>query len=83
MHHARRVGTLANGCGYALDASSAHISYGEYSRQATFEHLRRTRKRPRRVSIGLNTHRQIPPGEDEALLVKRDAASQPVGVGGR
>jgi hypothetical protein len=83
MHHTRRSSSFANGRSYPLDASSTDIAYGEYSWEAAFEHERRTGKRPRKIPIWVNRQWQIASGEDKALLIKSDTASQPVGVRGR
>jgi hypothetical protein len=80
MHHTHSSGSFANGRSYALDASSADVAHSEHSWEAAFEHLRRTGKRPKRILIWFDRHRQIASGEDEAFVIKSETASQPVGV---
>jgi hypothetical protein len=80
MHHTHSSRSFANGRSYPFDASSADVAHSEYSREAAFEHLRRTGKRPKRILAWFDSHRQIASGEDETFIIKGETASQPVGV---
>src|SRR6266481_5507035 len=80
MHHTYGSSSFPNGRSRPLDASSADVAYSEYSWKAAFEHVRRTGKRPKRNLIWFDSQWQTASGEDEALIVKCETASQPVGV---
>ena len=80
MHQAHGSRSFANGRGHPLDTSRPDIAYCEHSWQAALEHERRPRKRPRRIPNRVNGLWQIAAGEDKALLIQSDTASQPIGV---
>ena len=80
MHHTYGSSSFPNGRSHPLDASSADVACSEYSWKAAFEHVRRTGKRPKRNLIWFDSQWQTASGEDEALIVKCETASQPVGV---
>ncbi len=80
MHQTHGSSPFTNGCSHPLDTSSPNIAHCEHSWQGALEHERRARKWPERIPIWIKSRWQIAAGEDKALLIKSDAAPQPVGV---
>src|SRR6476646_6783398 len=63
---------------HPFDAAAANVAYRKHARQAGLQGIRWARQRPaRRVEI---VRRQIATGLDEALVVERDTALEPLGV---
>src|SRR5260370_22772381 len=81
MHQTYRTSSFANGGSHPLDAPSADVAYSENSREAALQYVRRTGEWPGRISIWVDRQWQIASGQDEALVIKCETASQPVGVG--
>jgi hypothetical protein len=80
MHHTHGSSSFADGGSHPLDAPSAGVAYSEYSWEAAFEHIRRTGERPSRILNWFASQWQIASGEDKALVIKGETASQPIGV---
>jgi hypothetical protein len=54
-----RNGSSADGEGHALRFRDSHTANGKHARQACFQHLRSTRKRPQ-VAISCRIQRKLP-----------------------
>src|SRR5271163_4157438 len=67
--------SFADSRGHALHITRANIANRKHAWKARFQHLWRTSYFPRRGSCCVI---QIPPGEDEPLVIDRHAASQPL-----
>jgi len=80
MHQTDRSSSFTDGRSHPLDTSSPNIAHCEHTWQAALEHERRARKWPERIPIWINSRWQIAAVEDKALLIKSDAAPQPVSV---
>jgi len=72
--------SFTHGGGHALHVTRPNVPNCKDSRQACFQHLWRTGQRPNR---GLRCSIQIPPCEDEALIIEGKATTQPIGSGAR
>ena len=77
MHKMDRDRTFANSRRNPLHVSGADVANCENCRQARLKHLRRPAKRPLSRSACQNWI-QVPSRKNEALLIKGDAATQPV-----
>ena len=80
MHQRNRNRPFAYGGSHALDVSRTNVAHGKYSGQAGLEHEGRPRKRP---MIIVQNWIQIASSQDEALIVNRHAAVQPISSGRR
>ena len=79
MNEADRHGALADRRRAAFDRSAPNISRSEYARQTRLEKKRRPPLRAPKV-VAHHIERYRPAGQDETLLVKLHAATQPFGV---
>ena len=77
MHKMDRDRTFANSRRNPLHVSRADVANRENCWQARLKHLRRPVKRPLSRRDWQNRI-QIPPRKNEALLIERDTAAQPV-----
>ena len=77
MYKMDRDRTFTNSRRNPLHIAGADVANRENRWQARLKHLRRPIKRPRSRCICKNRI-QVPSCKNEALLIKRDTASQPV-----
>ena len=77
MYKMDRDRTFTNSRRNPLHVSGADVANCENRRQARLKHLRRPVKRPLLRSACQNWI-EVPPCKNEALLIKRDAATHPV-----
>src|SRR5215468_8244529 len=81
MHEGDRDGSFAHRRCHALDVSAPHITYRKNSRQAGFQQMRRSRKRPTGfVQIIL---REIGSRLDKTFIIELYATIEPARAGNR
>ena len=80
MNEMDRDRTFTNSRRDALHISGADVANRENRRQARLKHLWRAVERPLSRCVGENGI-QVPPRENEALLIKLNTATQPVTAG--